>query len=123
MLALEWWKVAWGVAVGMTVSTLGLWVAKERSKSVLITAATGVGIGTAVWNTMLNVRQALTVDGDIPFRLFPISWQDVGTGIFSVAVTSVLLLATVYRREPGSKTLKVVGIAAGLAFLFDVYTW
>jgi hypothetical protein len=123
MLVLEWWRVALGVGLGMVTSTIGLWIARERSRPVLVASAMGVGIGTALWNSMLNIRHALTIDGDIAFRLFPISWQDTGTGIFCFAMIAMLLLATVHKNEPGHRTLKIASISAGIAFLFDVYTW
>lgn len=123
MLVLAWWRVAFGVGVGVVGSTAGLWLAKERNRSVLFASAVGVASGTALWNVMLNVRHARMIDGDIPFRAFPISWQDTGTGIFSFAFASLLLLATAHRETPGRRTLKVAGIAATIAFLFDVYTW
>ena len=72
---------------------------------------------------MLNVRHAGVIDVDVPFKPFPISWQDTGTGVFSFAAAALLLLATVHRTEPGQRTLKVAGIAATAALLVDIYTW
>lgn len=123
MLVLAWWRVAFGVGVGAVGSTVGLWLAKERGRTTLFASGVGVAAGTALWNVMLNVRHARMIDGDIPFRAFPISWQDTGTGIFSFAFAALFLLATAHREVPGRHTLKVAGIAAAIAFLFDVYTW
>lgn len=122
-LVLPWSRIVFGSIIGPIVGTALLWALRERDPRTLATAAAGVFAGTWLWNLMLNVRHATTVDGDIPFKPFPISWQDTGTGIFALAMTTVLLLATVQRNEPGHRTLKIAGIAAGAAFLIDVYTW
>ncbi len=72
---------------------------------------------------MLNVRDAGVIDVDIPFRPFPISWQDMGTSVFSFAAAALLLLATVHRNESGRRTLKIAGIASLAALVMDIYTW
>ena len=36
---------------------------------------------------------------DIPFKPFPVSWQDTGSGVFTLAVAS-LFLGVALRREP-----------------------
>lgn len=58
----------------------------------------------------------------IAVQLFPISWQDAGTGVFAFACSTAILLATMHRHQPGDRTLKVAGISAS-AFVVDVYTW
>ena len=123
MLVLPWSHVAYGIVVGVIASTCGLVLARHRAPRLLATTAFGVASGTGLWNTMLNVRHAHTIDVDVPFRPFPISWQDVGTGMFCFASVTLLLLATVHREKPGRATLKVALIAAGLALLFDIYIW
>lgn len=123
MLVLDWWTVAFGICIGTIGSTAGLWLAKERRRTTLIASALGVAVGTALWNVMLNVRHAVTIDGDIPLSVFPISWQDAGTAIFSFAFAALFLLTTAHADEPGRRTLRVAAIAATIAFLFDVYTW
>ncbi len=89
----------------------------------LLATATGVCAGTWLWNFMLNIRHAGVIDGDIAFKPFPISWQDTGTGIFSFAFATALLLATTHRHQPGHRTLKFAATAAAAALVMDVYTW
>jgi hypothetical protein len=123
MPVLPWSHVVYGSLVGPVVGVAVLWILRERKPLALAVSAAGVCGGTWLWNSMLNIRHAGVIDGDIPFDPFPISWQDTGTGIFCFAVTTFALLATVHRREPGLRTLKVAGIAAAAAFVMDVYTW
>lgn len=122
-LVLPWSRVVFGSIIGPISGVAILWMMKERRPQTLAVAAAGVCAGTWLWNLMLNVRHANVVDGDIPFRPFPISWQDTGTAMFSFAFASAMLLASVHRNEPGRRTLKIAGIAAGAALVMDIYTW
>jgi hypothetical protein len=100
-----------------------LWIFHERAPRTLAVTALAVFIGSFLWNFMLNVRHAGVIDGDIPFALFPISWQDVGTGVFSFAAAALILMATMHRNEPGRHTLKVAGVASLTALVIDIYFW
>jgi hypothetical protein len=123
VVVVPWSQLLFGSLFGPAVGVAVLWILGEQRLRTLATVAGAVFAGTWLWNLMLNVRSATVIDGDIPFRLFPISWQDIGTGIFALAFAAVALTATVHRNEPGHRTLKVAGIAAVAAFLTDVYTW
>jgi hypothetical protein len=123
VLVLPWSHILVGSFVGPLVGVAALWALRERDRLTLVVVAVAVCAGTWLWNAMLNVRHATVIDGDIPFKPFPISWQDTGTGVFAFAFATVALLATVHRNTPGHRTLKVAGIAASAAFLIDVYTW
>ena len=123
MLVLPWSHVLFGSLIGPAAAVVALIVLGERQPRTLLTVAAGTCAGTWIWNTMLNVRHAVEIDVDIPFRPFPISWQDTGTGVFSFAAATILLLVTVHRHEPGRRTLKIAGIAALAALLMDIYTW
>ena len=123
VLVLPWSHVLFGSIVGPLVGIAALWALRERHRPTLAISAVAVFAGTWLWNGMLNVRHATMIDGDIPFKPFPISWQDTGTGIFAFAFTTTALLATISRHQPGHRTLKIAGIAAIAAFLMDVYTW
>jgi hypothetical protein len=115
--------VLFGSLIGPAVAVAALWLVHERHVPTLATAAVGVFSGTWLWNLMLNIRHAGVIDGDIAFAPFPISWQDTGTGIFSFAFATALLLATTQRNQPGHNTLKVAGIAAAAALIMDIYAW
>ncbi len=123
VLVLPWSHVLFGSIVGPIVSVAALWALRGRHRTTLAVSAVAVFAGTWLWNVMLNVRHATMIDGDIPFKPFPISWQDTGTGIFAFAFTAAALLATVHRHQPGFRTLKIAGIAATAALVMDIYTW
>ena len=122
-LVLPWSHILYGSLIGPLVGVVALIVLGERRPITLVTVAAGICGGTWIWNTMLNVRHADVIDVDIPFKPFPISWQDTGTGVFAFATATLVLLATVHRNEPGHRTLKVAGVAALAALIMDIYTW
>ena len=122
-LVLPWSHIVYGSIIGPAVAVAALWLVGERQARTLAIVALAACAGTWSWNTMLNVRQAVVVDGDIPFRPFPISWQDTGTAVFAFAAITGTLLASINRNQLGQRTLKVAGIATAAVFVMDVYAW
>ena len=123
VLVIPWSHVLYGSIVGPALGVALLWLIKERRALTLVVVAAAACAGTWVWNLMLNIRHAGVVDGDIPFKPFPISWQDVGTAVFTFAAVTLTLLATIHRNEPGRRTLTIAGIATLGVLIIDIYTW
>ena len=57
---------------------------------------------------------------DAPLSVMPASWQDTGSGVFTVAVAVVLLGFGPARREAARRVALLCGLAA---FLVDVYLY
>ena len=123
VLVLPWRTVVIGCISGALAGTVVLWLLHERRARTLAVTALAVFAGSFLWNFMLNVRHAGVIDGDIPFALFPISWQDVGTGVFSFAAVALALTATIHRARPGREVLKIAGTASLAALIVDIYFW
>ena len=123
VVVLPWPRIVFGSIIGPAVGVALLYLLGERQPRTLAVAAVAACAGTWLWNTMLNIRHATTIDGDIPFRPFPISWQDTGTAIFTFATVSGVLLATTGRHQPGRHTLKLAGIMTAAVLTLDIYTW
>ena len=123
VLVLPWSHILYGSLIGPAVGVGALWAARERETRTLAVVAVAASAGTWLWNTMLNVRHATSVDGDIPFRPFPISWQDTGTAVFAFTTITAVLLATIHRNQPGHRTLKIAGTATTAVLILDIYTW
>jgi hypothetical protein len=119
----EWSSLAYGATAGPLLGAAVLWLRGQRNRAALGVAAVGAAAGTVLWNTMLNIRNATTIDGDIPFRLFPISWQDTGTTVFAFACATLALLATNHRKVPGEQTLRYAATISAAVLILDVYTW
>ena len=76
------------------------------------------------WNLMLRKTGATALfSHDLPFRPFPISYQDTGSGVFTIAVCALALGAGPLAAEPGRRTAATVALAGAAAFLVDVYLY
>ena len=75
--------------------------------------------------TRILHRAATEADGffvDIPFKPFPVSWQDTGSGVFTLAAAS-LFLGLALPREAAARVLSWALTAAAVAFLVDIYLY
>jgi hypothetical protein len=120
---ISWGQIFYGAALSTAVAAaVFVLVKRERRPVVLVAALSATFLGPLAWNAILR-RAGNPSDGffvDIPFKPFPVSWQDTGSGVFTLAVASVLL-ALVIPREPARTVLGLGALAATVAFLFDIY--
>lgn len=120
-----WGQIFYGAALTTVIAALVFWfVKRERSLQVLVPAVAAALLGPLTWNAMLH-RAATDADAffvDIPFKPFPVSWQDTGDGIVTLAVAS-LLLGSALRREPTGRVLGLAVLVGLVAFLADIYCY
>src|SRR5205814_9853622 len=101
-----------------------VFVRRERAAIVLVPALAAAFVGPLAWNAILH-RAATEADGffvDIPFKPFPVSWQDTGSGVFTLAVAS-LFLGVALRDDKAWRVLGLALTAAVVAFLVDIYLY
>ena len=118
-------QILFGAALTTVVASVALvLLRRERATRILIPALAATFFGPLTWNAILH-RAATAADGffvDIPFKPFPVSWQDTGSGVFTLAVASLLLGLTL-RREPAGRILNLALTCAAVAFLVDIYCY
>ena len=89
---IEWPQIAYGAVLSALAAAAVLTlVARPRRLSVIGIGAAAAALGALAWNAIL-----LAVDGrqffvDAPIAVFPVSWQDTGSGVFALAAASMLL--------------------------------
>lgn len=99
-------------------------VRRERRPGVVATAAASALIMPMAWNSILNWTGAIGLfSHDLPFPLFPISWQDTGSGVFTLAGAGIALMAGPCRRDPAGNVAATTAIAALAALVVDVYLY
>ena len=122
---IDWPQIFYGAALSTVVAGLVfVFVRRERAAIVLVPALAATFVGPLAWNAILH-RAATEADGffvDIPFKPFPVSWQDTGSGVFTLAVAS-LFVGVALRREPARRVLNLALTAAAVAFLVDIYLY
>jgi len=75
-----------------------------------------------LWNAILHRVEGHEFFVDAPISVMPASWQDTGSGVFTVAVAAVLL-GFGPEAESGRGTA-LLALLCGLgAFLVDVYLY
>ena len=120
---IDWPQIFYGAALSTVIGALVfVFVRRERAAVVLVPALAATFLGPLAWNAILH-RAATDADGffvDIPFKPFPVSWQDTGSGGFTLAVASVLL-GLALPRDPARRVLGLAALAATIAFLVDIY--
>ncbi len=122
---IDWAHIFYGATLTTIIAAfVFLFVRRQRAAKVLVPAIASAFLGPVAWNAILH-RAATEQDGffvDIPFKPFPVSWQDTGSGVFTLAVAS-LLLGLVLRSEPVGRVLSLAASAAVVAFLVDIYLY
>ena len=120
-----WGQVFYGAALTTVITAVVFAVIlRERSLHVVLPALVAAFLGPLTWNAILH-RAATDVDAffvDIPFKPFPVSWQDTGSGVFALATAS-LLFGIGLRDERAGRVLGLALTVAVVAFLVDIYLY
>ena len=121
---ISWGRIFYGAALSAIITVVVLAVRREREPRVLATLVAASFLAPLAWNAILY-RVATEEDGffvDIPFKPFPVSWQDTGSGVFTLALASVAL-GIVLRRERASRVIGLALVTAIVAFVVDIYLY
>jgi hypothetical protein len=121
---LSWGVIGYGAALSaLAAAVLAALAGRERRPTVLVCAAVAALLGAVAWNAILHATHANQFFHDAPIPVFPISWQDTGSGVFTVALAALLLGFGPVRAEP-ARRLAVLTMLAGLgALLTDIYLY
>lgn len=115
----------YGAALSAVLAVLVVAVlARDRRPRMLATAAAAAFLMPLAWNSILAATGATSAfSHDLPFRPFPVSWQDTGSGVFTLAGAAVAfaLGAAAGKRPP--RAIRLALWTALAAFLIDIYTY
>jgi hypothetical protein len=83
---ISWAAILYGAALSSIVATVAVAVLiGHRHRAVLAAVFLGASGGPIAWNTILRTTGAHQFFVDAPILVFPISWQDTGSGVFALA--------------------------------------
>jgi hypothetical protein len=88
-----------------------------------VTAGLSAFLGPLAWNAILHDVGGTGFFHDAPVSVLPASWQDTGSGVFTLAVACVLLGGGPLAGSPGRNVASTSILAAVAAFLVDVYLY
>ena len=120
---ISWGTIFYGAALSaISAALLVFAVRRERPYDTLAVAALSGALGPLLWNAILHRVEGHEFFVDAPISVMPASWQDTGSGVFTVAVAA-LLLGFGPEAESGRGTA-LLALLCGLgAFLVDVYLY
>jgi len=121
---LPWGVIAYGAALSALLAVvLVALIGRQRNLGVLLTTAVGAFAGPVAWNAILRATAANQFFVDAPIPVFPVSWQDTGSGVFTLAALAVLLGLGPLRIEPGHRLTLAALLGALGALLVDIYLY
>ena len=120
---LSWGVILYGAVLSAVVAAVFVFLAREREPAGLIGAAAGAFLGPLAWNAILSFTAASQFFVDAPIPLFPVSWQDTGSGVFAVAAAAPLL-GLIVPPVTSARRVAILSLLCGLAALVvDVYLY
>ena len=118
---IDWGTILYGAALSAVAAVLAAAiVARERSPLVLVVVVLSAFAGPLAWNAVLHSAGNSDFFHDAPVAVFPVSWQDTGSGVWTVALASGAQGATQSRARRALLLAVLTGIAA---FLVDIYLY
>jgi hypothetical protein len=121
---LSWGAIAYGAALSAILAVLlVLLIAHERRPVVLASIAAGAIVGPVAWNAILRATNGDQFFTDAPIPVFPISWQDTGSGVFALAALALILGLGALHATPGRRVALLAGLGALGALLVDIYLY
>src|SRR5262245_45465772 len=122
---LSWSTIVYGAVLSAVAAALLVGVViRPRQVPLIVTAALGALLGPLAWNAILHNTGGTTFFHDAPIAVMPASWQDTGSGVFTVALTALALGFGPLARSGTGRHLASTATLAGLAaFLVGVYLY
>jgi hypothetical protein len=121
---LTWIEIAYGATLSVIAAVaLVAVVGRERAPLPLLTVAVGAFLGPFAWNAILRATDGRRFFTDAPIAVFPISWQDTGSGVFAIAVLSVLLGFGPLATQSGRRVVALATLGGLGALVVDIYLY
>lgn len=122
---ISWATILFGAGLTAAFTAVALVVAlrEQRRPQVLALAVAASALGPIAWNGILRATHASRFFTDAPIVVFPVSWQDAGSGVFAFALVTLVLGLGPLRREPAGGLVLRSLLVAVAASAVDVYLY
>lgn len=118
-----WGQIAYGAAPSAVIAAVFIALARGRGPAVVATGALAAVAGPVAWNAMLRAAHGEQFFTDAPVSVFPVSWQDTGSGVFTLAAAAVGYGPGPLWFQPTRTSVRYALLAAVAALLVDVYLY
>lgn len=120
---ISWATILYGAALTVAVVALTQWLLARRSIATAACAALASAGGAIAWNAILHATGGQQFFVDAPIVVFPISWQDTGSGVFALAATSLALGLGPERHSTAATATRLAALAGAAALAVDIYLY
>ncbi|MCW7941829.1 hypothetical protein AAW14_07125 [Streptomyces hygroscopicus] len=120
---ISWGQIGYGAALSALFAAVLIAAARDRSRAALATGALAAAVGPLAWNAILRATHAQQFFTDAPVIVLPISWQDTGSGVFTLAAASLGYGLGPLAAQPTRTTIRYALLAAVAALLVDIYLY
>jgi hypothetical protein len=121
---LSWATMLYGAALSAVLTAVLVTLAtRPRRAAVIATAAASAFAAPLAWNAILRATHGNQFFTDAPIAVMPASWQDTGSGVFTIALAAVALGLGPQATTPGRRVAITAAIAGLAAFGVDVYLY
>ncbi len=118
---ISWATIAYGAVLSAFVALAMVFlVARERRPLTLALVALSALAAPLAWNAVLHARHGSEFFVDAPVPVFPVSWQDTGSGVWTLALASVVQNLT---QKSTRRSLALALLTAIAAWLVDIYLY
>ena len=118
-----WGATIWGIVAAAVLAAIAArFVLRERRTSVVLVAAVAAALGALLWNLVLR-HTGGDFFVDAPGYVFPVSFEDAGSGVFATALGALALGLGPQRADTGRR-VALTALTCGLAaLLVDIYLY
>ncbi|MFE7235878.1 hypothetical protein ACFY3J_38070 [Streptomyces sp. NPDC001231] len=118
-----WGQIVYGAVLSAVVAAVLSTLPRGRSRAVVATGALAAAVGPLAWNAILRAAHGDQFFTDAPVIVFPVSWQDTGSGVFTLAAASLGYGLGPLAAQPTRTSIRYALLAAVAALLVDVYLY
>ena len=120
---LSWATIGYGAALSAVLAAVLALALRERRRVVLLGVAIGAAGGPLAWNAILRVTNANQFFVDAPIVVFPVSWQDTGSGVFAIAAIALILGLAALPTGSARRATTLALLGGISALLVDIYLY
>jgi hypothetical protein len=118
-----WGAVAFGVILsGVLAAAAVAFLLHERRATVLVTSGIAAAAGPLAWDLILR-HTGGDFFVDAPGYVFPISFEDTGSGVFATALAALVLGFGPLRTATAQRLALAATICGAAALLVDIYLY
>ena len=118
-----WGQIGYGAALSAAIAAAFTALPRGRTRAVVVTGALAAAVGPLAWNAILRAAHGDQFLTDAPVAVFPVSWQDTGSGVFTLAAASLGYGLGPLATQPTRVSIRYALLAALAALLVDIYLY